>query len=362
MTTVNNQIPTPSSLDRFAVQSNPLIPGNGGEEIDDDIKNNDLFQQFMAREGLDADGNPIEPADGTDPVGEGSVAPSASPTDDLQTDPNAEVDDEDQEEGQDEQELTQAQVHALSGYKAGDTEYTPEQMEQLFQLASWAGSLNPTQAAFIDAVLSGQIPQDQIQSLLVPQLANTPQAPAAPEPLIPDPTSLDPDYEPVDPIMAQQLAQMREAINQQNLLLQQQLAAQQQTQSATIEQQIMAGAQQFQTQYQLTDEERETLINDAVIAQVLPGIAKSIPDPSLGIQKAMEIAYWQNPTFRQRAIQSEIQQTTQQQTNAAVRKSKASVLAGGGGSVPRNNAPAPMTKQDRQKAMAAEIAASMEGN
>lgn len=350
MTTVNNTTPP--------VDPNASTP-------DDELANNELYQQFLAREAqseglnVDPEDTPVvdeanegdesdstagapAPVDESEAgsVGGGSVAPSASPTD-------------------------------ASPYTIDGQDFTPDEMRQLIGAARWAGQLNPLQAAYIDGVLSGDI---QVDPSTIPGLNLTPQGtPIQPQSSQVPPQPVD-DYEYADPRLKQELDDLRNQVAQFSQT-QQQLAQQSQlTQRAAIEAQIQDGVTQFQTRFGMSDADKDELLNSTVLAQVLPSFAQTAT-PDVAIQQAMEMLYWNTPKFRDAHIQ-------QQQVNgggqqvvdvnddssepvvdmAPVRQRKMSALASSGGSVPRVAPPTKLTKQERQKAMANEVAAAMNGS
>lgn len=349
MTTVNNTVPNPS----------PLPP-------EDEHANNELYQQFLAREaqseGLNdevetpndtpvadeviedegddsgSEGAPVpdEPEAGS--VGGGPVAPSASPTD-------------------------------ASPYVIDGVEYTPQEMQQLISAAKWAGQLNPLQAAFIDGVLAGDIEVDPatIPGILAPGLAPNGPTPNSNNQQ-PYQQPVDDDYEYADPRLKQELDELRAQVAQQQQYNQQIAQQQLLTERQTIEVKINEGVQAFQQRYNITDADRDELLNSAVLGQILPTFATSPPD--VAIQQAMEMLAWNTPKYRdqyflaqqQHGGNNEQEQIDDPAPQQQVRQRKMSALASSGGSVPRVAPPAKLTKQERQAAMANEIAASLNGS
>jgi hypothetical protein len=116
----------------------------------------------------------------------------------------------------------------------------------------------------------------------------------------------------------------------------------------------------FQKEYSLSDTEMEQISNAAARLQVLPALMSPIDpisgqarrvDPLAAIEEALSIAYWQIPEFRNRAISSEIDNSTKDKA----RKQKLSSLQGSSGSVPREQSVAD-TPQGRREQMIAEVA------
>lgn len=354
MTTTNNTVPNPNP--------NASLPSSTPE---DDIDNNALYQAFMARENQsselnveDDDGDSGDGAGGeaagpdsaviVDPVagsgGGGSVAPSLPPPDASTLN-----DDEGPVEPQ------------FQGYQFGDVEYTPQDMERIFGSVSWLNQLTPLQVAFIDGVLSGQINVDPSQIPGLPGFNQQDQSSQSSESQ-PSYQSADPDDDNyVDPAIKAELDALRSQVEQ-TQLSQQQIAEQAyQRQHEQVMAQIDAGVQAFQQAWQLSDPDRDELLNSAVTAQVIQTFSQSLP-PEQAIQKALEHAYWNTPKFRDQYVQQQVALNQQQQVTNQQRISKVSALTSSGGSVDRNPPPTTnLSKPDRQKAMAAEIAAYQNG-
>lgn len=356
MTTVNNTPTTPPT--------SPPEPMAPSQLPDDAVENNALYQAFLDRE---ADGTPnpdddlapdpttVEPVDS----GEGgSVAPSASSPDanEPPPDPSGPAD---LPEGFTPDLLPPTGDSPVTPavpqlYEINGTQYTQQQIDQILEAAQWTSQINPAQAQFIDGVLSGQIPFD-------PQQLVHPNAPGQPSPVTPVTEPVDDGYEYADPRLKAEMDDLRALVQQQATLTQQQLAAAHQTQMAETTARINTGAEQFQQKFNLTPEERDNLMQSAVTLQVIPQIGQRQKDPSLAIQEAMEIAFWATPEYRDRYVQQQATQQQQVVEQDVTRKTKASSLASSGGSVPRVPVAQPLTAEGRRKAMAGEIAASMNG-
>lgn len=134
-------------------------------------------------------------------------------------------------------------------------------------------------------------------------------------------------------------------------------------QQQTAESLFTRGITSFKEDKSLSDDEVNTIAEVAGRLNVLPSLmAPTDPitgaprrvDPLAAIEEALTIAYWQIPEFRDRAISSQVEDTTRNKA----RKQKLSSLQGSSGSVPREQ-PVANTEHGRREQMIREVAGFM---
>lgn len=247
--------------------------------------------------------------------------------------------------------------------------------QHVAELVDWAGGLTPQQQQAINDLMSGQYhlapvaPPAASGSGPYPPVdpggAGAPyqqQAPIQPQPINPDEFT-DPDMARLFLAQQQQLAAIQQ--QQQALLDQQAFQAQQQVHQDRIRTQadIDAGIASFVEAKSLTPQDRDVLVNAAVQMQILPTLQrKHGGNAQSAMTEALEIAYWQTPEFRDRAIQQQLVEAQAQHTDTTTRKGRAAALSGQGASIPRVvPAAVPATKAQRTTAMVADLAEHMNG-
>lgn len=158
---------------------------------------------------------------------------------------------------------------------------------------------------------------------------------------------------------------------------QQQLAATQQTvQSAAATSQAQVAQQMnsyyetastgFATKYSLESSDIEHLSGVAARMGVLPQLMSGVdpltgvpvrPDPIIAIDRALEIAYFTDPTYRQR----EWERQGKARKEDAQRQQRLAAVSGSSASVPRTT-PAPVDAAGRQQSMLAEVGQMLNGS
>jgi hypothetical protein len=266
-------------------------------------------------------------------------------------------------------------------YKIADREVSREEAEQLLALYDWAAQLPPEAADAVNNVLSGQyrlVPADQPDQAPSAASGSGP-APATFTPgvagaVVPDTPQLNPN-EFLDPQLAQYVqqvtAQQNAVIAQQQQMLanyqeqQQQIAqTQYQQEQQRMLQQVEIGQAEFSEAHpDFTAQEIDLIATQAAALQIVPTLmARNGGNAIAATKEALETAMWATPQFREKVIQSQVDQYAQTVEQTSEKKRKASALAGSSGSVPRT-APAqrPMTKAEREQAMIREVAEAMNG-
>lgn len=107
----------------------------------------------------------------------------------------------------------------------------------------------------------------------------------------------------------------------------------------------------------LTPDELKQLDLEAARLQIFPALMNQGLDMYTAAEKALDTAYWSNDLFRQRAINTQTEQSRADTT----RKRKLAAVGGNSGSSPRQ-APVPKNDEERRQAMIAEVAQLMAGN
>lgn len=136
-----------------------------------------------------------------------------------------------------------------------------------------------------------------------------------------------------------------------------QLTTQSEAQTKSI---VDRAAVSFAKERGLTEEQVTGLRDIAASMNVMEGLLSPIDpvshlprkvDPLAAVEKALEIAYWSVPEYREKEIERRL--TVQREDTK--RQSKLSSLGGSSGSTPREQ-PAPQTKKELQDAMIREVA------
>jgi hypothetical protein len=122
----------------------------------------------------------------------------------------------------------------------------------------------------------------------------------------------------------------------------------------------------FAKQYSLSNDQINDIEQIAANMQILPALLSGVDpitrlpvkvDPLTALERALEIAYYSTPTYREAEYQRK--QTLAKKDTS--RKRKLNSLSGSSGSTPKRPAREPETEQDRRSAMINEIAQIMSG-
>lgn len=212
----------------------------------------------------------------------------------------------------------------------------PEEAQELVEFYEWARA-NPQVMAGVNAYLSGQY-----------QLVPVQQEETKPEE--------DDEWEHVDPSIKSRFEALQAEVQQMAAWRQQWVQQQTYEQVVRAQTDLAAGIERFNSRYSLTEDELQTLQNEAAELSILPAlIQKHNGDRVAAVDEALETAYWRSETFRQREFDKE----RLNEKNDAKRKSTASKLSGSSGSVPRHRE-TPSTPEQRKEAMIREIAEAMQ--
>ena len=215
---------------------------------------------------------------------------------------------------------------------------------------------NPQLSQLVTGVLSGDITLDQAQAI------------AAATEVKPDPTP-PPDLDLDDPTIRhlyeqhQAQAAIIQELNQRVASHDDFLTRQQHETSESLVNRARAS---FQQQYELDDTQMERIEQVAAGLQIVPALAQGFnpstgqyerPDTLAALERALEVAYWSQPEYRDREYQRQMEQRKVDNK----RKQKLAAVSGNSGSVPRSQ-PAPQTQEGRRQAMIQEVATAMSGN
>jgi hypothetical protein len=250
--------------------------------------------------------------------------PDSQPDTDQEVDPDARTDEEVRE-----------QVIDLLGERLSN-----EEAQSLRDFYRWARQ-NPQHIQAFDAYLSGQ-------AQIVPLGQQPPQSPVGGQSAQAGRDSqpaADP-YEDLEPVVAERLREI-DQIKERQLAWERE---QQQQQFVVAQRAVGEGQTRFQQKMGLSDDEIETLAQEAAGLGMLPHMIQQTGDIVSAVEQTLETAYWRSPEWRSRELQRQVAQ----QQNDAKRQRKASSLSGSSGSVPRTS-PEPSTAAERRDAMVAEI-------
>jgi hypothetical protein len=212
---------------------------------------------------------------------------------------------------------------------------------------------NPNVADAIQrAVQETQTPAQQ------PAVAESPAPSTPPEP----PEELDLS----DPVVKtlwdthqatlQQIAQLQELITRHDVQLTTQTEA---TSAALVERAVSS----YKKERNLNDDQMNKVRQIAASMNIVDSLVQTVdpitgilskPNPLAAVEKALDIAYWSIPEFREQEITRQFNERVAEDE----KKRKLSSLGGSSGSTPREQ-PTPVTKEDIKKAMTREVAEHM---
>lgn len=197
-----------------------------------------------------------------------------------------------------------------------------------------------------------------------PATAPPPAAPAATDPnAIPEDVDLD---DPTIKFLYDAHQQTAAQLAQVTGVLQQTLAANERAARETSDSLYRQASETFRDAHGLTDDDVQILAKTAAGLNILPALMSGIDpvtqlpsraDPLAAINRALEIAYFATPEYRDRAIVDE----TARQAARDTKRRKLAAVGGNSGSVARST-PAPTTEQGRRDAMLREVGEMMTGN
>lgn len=251
-----------------------------------------------------------------DAFGIESTAPDAETTPDDEEETQAEeLEEESQEESDDatppgEQQGTESSDVDFGALFAQRYNRAPtaEELQGLIDLADWASSLTPEQQQAINQALAGPTPQPQPQ----------------PQPQLSEPDPLEEQYGD-DPLYLR----IKQLEDQQRQVYAQQ--AEEAQRQAVV--QLNQGLEVFKSSYaHLQDSDLEALQSAVAQSGILPGfVSANNNNVQLAMQKALEYAYWQTPSYREAEIQRRMEAERAAQQQHDTRKKKAASVTGTGG-------------------------------
>lgn len=216
-----------------------------------------------------------------------------------------------------------------------------DEAQALVEFYEWARH-NPQAMAGINGYLSGQYVLTPAEQAEQARQEKT--------------TEVDDEWEDVDPAVKQRFEELKRQTEELDQWRQEWMQQQTQEQVARAQTDLQTGREKFNSKYELTGDELQTLEAEAAELAILPAlISKHQGDRVAAVEEALETAYWRSEEFRQR----EIDKRQISEKNDQKRKQKASKLTGSSGSVPRNR-PEPSTAEQRREAMITEIADAMQ--
>lgn len=176
-----------------------------------------------------------------------------------------------------------------------------------------------------------------------------------------DPADVDPG---LLAVIRTQQAQIQQVMQSQAEFQQTQAdfqARQMQEDRARMQAEIDSTVEEFATARNLTPEQVAILKDKAAATQYLPvAMQKNYGNVRTATMETLNMTYWATEEFRQHAIEQELSTVAATQQDTAARKQRAASLAGGGAAVARVAPPAkPLTKAERDRAMATELQVAM---
>lgn len=229
-------------------------------------------------------------------------------------------------------------------------------VEAALQTLDWARGLPPEALQGMDAYLSGQY-------VLVPAAqANVSQPTTQLQSQTQTQTTTDDADEYLDPAVAKRLAAMEAELNglreTTTATVQQQQQEQQNALLRAVETQSAAYAQTKS----LTPEEIATLQRTATqLGTMQVGLSLHRTDLNAAVKHALDLAYLSDPSFQSREVDRLLAQRQSEAQTLSARKARAGAVTSASGSAPQPTPtpPSKMTAQEKEKAMIAEVAASM---
>lgn len=223
----------------------------------------------------------------------------------------------------------------------------PHELQAMFQVQNDLQNMTPQQRAAVEQALYGQA-----------QAGIAPVPPAGTPPAATDPWDETIDPAIIDQRVQQYLAPVQQELQQTRAMLQQQAQESAAQAQARIVQEIQAGREAIQKQYNLTDEDTERFVSNVADTGIFNGFYSKHGNGTEAMKAAMEHALWADPGFRYVQQQRAQMSARVQEADDSQRRRKAGALAGGGGTVPRDE-PVPTTPADRKAAMVTELQQAM---
>lgn len=225
----------------------------------------------------------------------------------------------------------------------------PGELEGYIQLAEWAAGLTPEQQVAINNAYADPgryLNQGNGQQNNQNNQQVTPPVDTGPDPL-------EEEYGADHPLLIRlrALEEKQQSITQST----------QQVQQERIIKQIDEGVTTFKSRYtDVSDLELQSLQGAVTNSGVFPGFVQAHGgDVTKAMDAAMDYAYWQNTTFRQRELQKQYTQLEEQKKVEATRKAKASSVSGASGNGASRTTPPPKTTGDRWAAVTQELSQAM---
>ena len=190
-----------------------------------------------------------------------------------------------------------------------------------------------------------EIPVEEAVKYLVEREKSVAKPPEAPKP----PEWLDTE----DPAAVAMWTELQSLKAGQAQVAQNQQQIAQQNAVARATQDAEAGIGTFRTLHpELSEDDIAKLRLHAVSLDIIDGLAKSRSGPD-AVLKALDIAYWDHPEFRARAV-AEPTPAEEKKAKATQRKANLNALGGSSGSAPRTEAKPDLSTDGSAKAAAAE--------
>jgi hypothetical protein len=261
-----------------------------------------------------------------------------------------------------EEEVTTPAIAATSGddgilvpqssIRVGEREFTPSEFVDLQRANAWVSSLAPENIAAINDLFSGQF---QLVPVADPGVAQTPASASG---SATSAVSTDDDYEPLDPVVAAEVADLKTRLAQ--------FESAQATTKAERDADIIRSTYEGYIAKKELDPATGARLQQAIFDNGwLPLFAQQTRgDIPRATEAALEFALQNDSELRNQEIQrlalAEAEKFRKDAKESSAKKRKAGSLGGAGGSVSRR-VRQPSTKAEMDQAMVSEIASALNG-
>lgn len=280
--------------------------------------------------------------------GEADEGPNEPPEGGEQGAPSGEQEHQETEGG----EAEEGDEVEISSVRIGNRDVPVEDIQALLEFQAWSQQ-NPDKMKAFGQYLQGEaefvVKQQQQQEQEQPQI---------------DWDLIDPQFKAVYEAQQKQLEELAAAVQQQQAPVQQWQQKQIEDAIRQADEQIAKATSQITEKFSLdlTPEEIEDLHNSTAALNILPGLREAIADPVEATATALEMAIFRTPKFREKIIGQQVASE-----RAKDKRHLASTVSGTSGSdrsgleSPSEGEVRKMSPEDRNKAMAAEIAEHLRG-
>lgn len=243
-----------------------------------------------------------------------------------------------------------------SGVQVGDRTLSETEAQDAVALLEWRNNLRPQEIDALNRLYSGDhvlISAEEYRQLQAGTVS--PTTPTSTPPSEPSPS--DDDF--LDPRAAEEIRRLRSELSevrQTTDTISQQTHEQQQ---AALANALSAARDQFSSSHSLSDEEVQRVENHLSSMGIVPALQQRYQDPEKALLEGYKLAYRSMDEFLDREVNTRLESLQSEEDERKTRRRKASAVSGSGGSVPRDGAAEPKTRQERDKAIVDTIRSAM---